>query len=67
MAERTRKYDMGEVVPEGDVEATGRAIRNILQSQEAWFASHRPKWQEYHANHCYARLKDSFAALLAAN
>ena len=65
MAERTREYDMGEVVPEGDVKAAGRAIRAILKDQGAWLAEHRPKWQEYHKEHSYARLKDSFAAILA--
>jgi glycosyltransferase involved in cell wall biosynthesis len=66
MAERTRKYDMGEVVPEGDVQAAGSAIRKILKDQGSWLLEHRPKWQEYHREHSYGRLVTSYAALLAA-
>ncbi len=66
MAERVRKYQMGEVVPEGDVEATVRAIRKIVKDPDGWRAQHNPKWQDYHENHCYRRLKESFSNLLAA-
>jgi glycosyltransferase involved in cell wall biosynthesis len=66
MAERVRQYQMGEVVPEGDVEATGRAIRGIIKDPGAWRARRHPQWQEYHENHCYNRLKVAFSTLLAA-
>jgi glycosyltransferase involved in cell wall biosynthesis len=66
MAERVRNYHMGEVVPEGDVEAAGRAIREIIKDQGDWVARHRPQWQEYHELHCYDRLKASFSNLLGA-
>jgi glycosyltransferase involved in cell wall biosynthesis len=67
MAERVRKYALGEVVPEGDVAATGRAIREILQDKNTWLARRKPRWEEYHAQHSYARLKDSFSKLLESN
>jgi glycosyltransferase involved in cell wall biosynthesis len=66
MAERTRKHSLGEVIPEGDINAAGRAIREILNDQRGWLAARRPKWQEYHKEHSYQQLKDSFGALLAA-
>jgi hypothetical protein len=65
MAERVRKYQMGEIVPEGDVEAAGRAIREIIKDQGAWLSRRCPKWQEYHESHCYTRLKGSFTKLLS--
>lgn len=66
MAERVRSYQIGEVVPEGDVEATGRIIREVLKNQDAWLAQHCPKWREYHAQHCYDGLKAAFSKLLNA-
>jgi hypothetical protein len=66
MAERTRRYGMGEVIPEGDVGAAGRAIRQILKDQGSWLVEHSPKWREYHKDHSYARLVTTYAALLAA-
>jgi hypothetical protein len=67
MAERVRKYQMGEIVPEGDVPAAGRAIREILKGQGGWLARHNPKWQEYHATHCYEGLKAACSNLLSAS
>ena len=64
MAERTRNYRLGEIVPEGDVEATGRAIREITKGPDDWLARRRPMWREYHEKHCYNSLKASFSNLL---
>ena len=66
MAERIRNFHIGEIVPEGDVEAAGRAIREIIKNQDAWLARRRPQWQEYHEKHCYNSLKASFSNLLGA-
>jgi glycosyltransferase involved in cell wall biosynthesis len=63
MAERVKKFQLGEVVPEGDVAATGQSIRKLMQNQ----AAEPPRqWPEYHAQHCYDRLKSAFADLLGA-
>jgi glycosyltransferase involved in cell wall biosynthesis len=67
MAERVRKYQIGEVVPEGDVGATGLAIRGILMKEGVWSNERRPKWEEYHKEHSYQRLEASFTKLLSAN
>jgi glycosyltransferase involved in cell wall biosynthesis len=64
MAERTRQYHLGEVVPEGDVEATGRAVREILKNLKAWRDRHNPKWHEYREKHSYDSLKIAFSNLL---
>ena len=66
MAERVRNHQLGEVVPEGDAEATIGAIREIIKDPDAWRARHNPKWHEYHEKHCYDSLKGAFSKLLRA-
>lgn len=64
MAERVRKFRMGEVVPQGDVEAIVGAILSIVKHPQAWVAEKQPRWQDYLREHSFARLKESFQVLL---
>jgi hypothetical protein len=64
MAERIRRYRMGKVIPQGDVRAAGRAIRELLQQKNE--ASAPPDWEGYCEEHSYLRLKTAFAKVLAA-
>jgi glycosyltransferase involved in cell wall biosynthesis len=63
MAERIRKYRMGAVIPQGDVQAAGNAIRELLRQRDD--ASPSPDWEGYCEEHSYSRLKVAFANLLA--
>jgi hypothetical protein len=61
-----RKYHLGEVIPGGDVEAAGRAIRKLLkQGNER--VEPAPDWEGYREEHSYQRLKASFSEILSAN
>jgi glycosyltransferase involved in cell wall biosynthesis len=64
MAERVRQFRMGEVIPQGDVEATIGAIDKILKNPEAWVAENRPRWSDYLGAHSFERLKDGFQEIL---
>jgi hypothetical protein len=63
MAERIRKFRMGTVIPQGDVQAAGIAIRELLRHRDD--ASTSPDWEGYCEEHSYSRLKVAFANLLA--
>jgi hypothetical protein len=65
MAERVRRFRMGEVVPEGNVEAIVNAIAKLTTNPAVWVAENQPRWSEYMIEHSFARLKDSFRELLA--
>jgi glycosyltransferase involved in cell wall biosynthesis len=64
MAERVRQYRLGEVVPENDPEASGRAIERILEDRAGWLARQRPRWAEYRERHGYAAVRAAFENLL---
>jgi glycosyltransferase involved in cell wall biosynthesis len=66
MAERVRKYHLGEVIPGGDVEAASRAIRKLLK-QGSERVEPPPDWEGYREEHSYQRLKTSFSEILSAN
>jgi glycosyltransferase involved in cell wall biosynthesis len=64
MAERVRAYDIGEVVPEGDAEATGNAIRRILTDRVEWCFKRKRGWEKYMKDHSYDALKKALTNLL---
>lgn len=65
MAERVRKYRLGEIIPEGDVRAAGNAIRTILR-QSKQDNLYLPDWQGYREEHSYNRLREAFSKILSA-
>jgi glycosyltransferase involved in cell wall biosynthesis len=65
MAERVRKYRLGEIIPEGDLRAAGNAIRTLLrQSKQDNF--YLPDWQGYCEEHSYDHLRKAFSKILSA-
>lgn len=65
MAERVRRFNMGEVIPEGDAAALVKAVSKIVESPEAWIAENNPKWDAYSKEHSFERLKASWKQLLS--
>jgi len=65
MAERVRRYSMGEVVPEKDAIQSAAGIRRILTNKSGWLDRHRPQWQAYRAAHSTEALVQAFGQLLA--
>ncbi len=65
MAERVRRYQLGEVIPEGDAEALVAALRRILQPSYGAELRSRARWQEYREAHSVARLNEVFRDLVA--
>jgi hypothetical protein len=59
MAERVRAYRLGEVVPEGDVEALASALQRLTEAPPA-----SPRHAEYRQAHSPERLRAAFEALL---
>jgi len=64
MAERTRTYQLGEVVKERDVEAIKAALRRLGGLDPAAGRFRGGLWKEYRAAHSYERLVGAFAELL---
>jgi glycosyltransferase involved in cell wall biosynthesis len=64
MAERVRRFDMGEVVPEGDVEATVDAIRKMLAPGYLESLRQRARWSEYREAHSVGRLRQAIGEIL---
>jgi hypothetical protein len=64
MAERVRRFRMGEVVPQGDAGALAGAITRITRDPGAWMAANRPLWADYLREHSFERLQDVFGGLL---
>lgn len=67
MAERTREYRLGEVIPEGDLEAAECAILMLTSDLPGWTEENQPRWKEYREHHSYTTLKERFSILLAAS
>jgi hypothetical protein len=64
MADRVRKYRLGKVVPQGDLQAAGDAIRELLRQKDD--GSPPPDWDGYCDEHSYDRLKEGFATILTS-
>jgi hypothetical protein len=65
MAERVRKYGLGEVVSEGDVEALVAAIQKMIQPDYYNNLCKRARWDEYRRDHSVERLNEVFKELVA--
>lgn len=64
MGNRVKEYGLGEVVPEGDVEAMAAAVRRMLDPGYAVHLKERARWADYRALHAAARLPQCFRELL---
>jgi glycosyltransferase involved in cell wall biosynthesis len=65
MAEQVRAFGMGEVVPQGNVDAIVSAILKITIGPKAWVEQNQPRWSDYMREHSFDRLKEAFHELLA--
>jgi len=65
MAERVKKYGMGEVVPEGDVEALVVAIQKMVKPEYYENLRSQASWAEYRQAHSVDRLNKVFEELVA--
>lgn len=63
MAERTRRFNLGEIIPQGNCEAFLGAIEKITKDLDAWTARNKPRWADYRCEHSFARLKISLKEL----
>lgn len=66
MAERVRRFNMGEVIPQGKALALLEAILKITKDPVAWTTNNKPRWEDYCREHSFDRLKASFRELLAS-
>jgi glycosyltransferase involved in cell wall biosynthesis len=65
MAERVRRFRLGEVVPQDDPEAVSAAILSIVQDVDRWTRTHRPAWDSYRQEHSFAALESAFARVVS--
>lgn len=65
MAERVRNYQLGEVIPEGDVEALSAALKKMLQPDYYDKLRQRARWKDYARAHDAKRLDEVFREVLA--
>jgi glycosyltransferase involved in cell wall biosynthesis len=63
MAERVRRFRLGEIIPQEDPSAAAGAMLRILQDVDAWLQRHRPAWEDYRRQHCFEALKSAFAKM----
>ncbi len=66
MAERTRLYRLGEVIPQKDPLALRDAILKITRRPDTWLTENEPRWTEYSQAHSCAGVKVSLKKLLAS-
>lgn len=64
MGRYVKDYSLGEVVPEGDVEAMVEALRRMLAPDYVARLKERARWADYRALHAAARLPECFRELL---
>jgi hypothetical protein len=65
MAERVRKFELGEVVPEGDQVAVDTALQKMLAPSYYSDLAKRAKWDEYNQIHSSKQLLKSFKELFS--
>ena len=65
MAERTKRFRMGEIVAQQDAAALLDAVVKITEDAASWANANKPLWGDYLQKHSFARLKSSLAELLA--
>ncbi|OAM89106.1 hypothetical protein AW736_08790 [Termitidicoccus mucosus] len=66
MAERTRKYRLGEIVKQKDPESALEGIIRITNDYQGWVSRNKPEWNTYRQLHSTAQMKCAFASLLSA-
>ena len=66
MAERVRKFKLGEVIPEGNAEAPVAALRRMLASGYLEELRGRARWKDYREAHSVEQLSKVFSELVAA-
>jgi glycosyltransferase involved in cell wall biosynthesis len=67
MAERVRRFRLGELVPQGDVDATAAAIFRITRDPASWIAQNNPDWAGYRSRHSFEALKGAFAEMFSVS
>jgi hypothetical protein len=65
MAERLRRFNLGEIIPQANAGALLDAILKITQDPEGWVANNKPQWESYCHEHSFERLKVGLRGLLA--
>lgn len=65
MAERARRYHLGEVIPQKDSRALRDAILKITRRPDTWRTENEPRWTEYSQTHSFEGVKISLKKLLA--
>jgi hypothetical protein len=65
MAERTKRFRMGEIVAPQDAATLLEAVVKITEDPASWTNANKPLWGNYLQEHSFARLKSSLAELLA--
>ncbi|MDP3851553.1 MAG: glycosyltransferase [Luteolibacter sp.] len=65
MAERAKRFRMGEIVPQQDAGALLDAVVRIARDPAGWADASKPLWREYLQEHSFERLKTRLADLLA--
>jgi glycosyltransferase involved in cell wall biosynthesis len=64
MGRLAKEYGLGEVVPEGDLDAIVAALRRMVAPDYSESLRRRARWREYHALHAADRLPGCFRELL---
>jgi hypothetical protein len=64
MGRLAKEYGLGEVVPEGDLDAIVAALPRMVTPGYNESLRQRARWREYHALHAADRLPDCFRELL---
>lgn len=65
MAERVRRYNLGEIIPEGNADSLVRALQRMLQPNYYPSLRESARWQEYREAHSAKRLAEAFSAMLS--
>jgi hypothetical protein len=65
LAERVRKFRLGEVCQENSTASISQALHAVLDAREAWAAARRPMWKEYREEHSPECLRAAFEKILA--
>ena len=65
MAERVRRFKLGEVIPQGDHGALLEAIRLITNKRYPWKQNLKPEWDIYRNKNSFECLKSSFQKMFS--
>jgi hypothetical protein len=65
MADLTKHYSLGEVVPEGDIEAITSTLHRMIQGAYLQQAGRTGRWQDFAEQHTTERLRSALIELLA--